>query len=48
MVPVDRLVDAAEQLGGPPQSVEASRQRLRAVAQRQVESGRGTGSQPDR
>jgi electron transport complex protein RnfB len=48
MVPVDRLADAAEQLGGPPQSVEANRQRLRAVARRRVESGGGTGSQPDR
>ena len=48
MVTADRLVEAAEQLGGPPQLAEANRRRLLAVAQRQLGSGRGTGGEPGR
>ena len=45
MVPVEALVEAVGQLGGPPQMAEANRHRLLAVAQRQRESARGSASE---
>jgi len=38
MVPVEQLLTAVERMGGPPQLAEANRQRLRAVALRQIEN----------
>ena len=48
MVPVEGLVEAVEQLGGPPEMAEANRQRLLAVARRQRESPRGSGTEAER
>jgi electron transport complex protein RnfB len=48
MVPMERLREAVEQIGGPPEMAEANRQRLLAVAQRQMQSARGTGSEAER
>jgi electron transport complex protein RnfB len=48
MVPVDRLLEAVGRLGGPPELAEANRQRLLAVAQRQRESARGSGSEAEK
>jgi electron transport complex protein RnfB len=48
MVPVDRLVEAVEQLGGPPEMAKTNRRRLLPVAQRQRESARGSGTEAER
>jgi electron transport complex protein RnfB len=41
MVPVEKLAEAAERMGGPPHAAEAHRPRLLAAAQRQVDLARG-------
>ena len=42
MVPIERLADAAVQMGGPPEYAEGSRPRLLALARRQADlAGRG-------
>ena len=45
MVPVAKLAEAAERLGGPPQIADANRRRLLAAARRQVGLARGAGTE---
>lgn len=40
MVPLEQLVEAVERMGGPPEYAQQNRQRLRAVARRQLDLAR--------